>query len=144
VRLYLLGNRELGWFKIGQSEDVRIRFHHIKGFMPFDVELIDYWKTSHRVWIENQLHKHYRQQRIRAEWFKFTPEEVAGWKAVVRSLPPAPPPRKKRTPKEPKVPYVYLAERIYGERQAKKRAAFRKAALAFKPKSSLNKIHFSQ
>ncbi len=76
--VYLLGSKEHGWYKIGQSDNVARRVKEISSSYPFAVELIAVWRTQ---WgrcrtIEAYLHTVFADKRINGEWFRLDVEEV--------------------------------------------------------------------
>ena len=77
--VYLLGSRELGWYKIGMSEDVNGRVRGLMGSLPFNTDLIAVWPSQQgrRRVIEHYLHTTFIDKRVNnGEWFQFTPEEL--------------------------------------------------------------------
>jgi hypothetical protein len=66
---YLMKSK--GLFKIGQSQDPKLRLSQLKTGNP-DITLITYGKGA----TESMMHKLYDKKRIIGEWFKLTDKEV--------------------------------------------------------------------
>jgi hypothetical protein len=84
--LYLFGNRELGWYKIGISKNIDQRFRQIAKGLPFPLERIRCWicnRDSPEI-AESSLHSRFKEKRLRGEWFAFSPEDLQELFAVMK------------------------------------------------------------
>jgi hypothetical protein len=68
--VYLFGNRELGWFKIGKSRNIENRFKDLCCVLPFPIEQIEIFECDDPGFVEVQLHRHFASKRMRGEWPK--------------------------------------------------------------------------
>src|ERR1700689_2195992 len=72
--VYLLGNKALGWYKIGltrNNEAPDIRFKTVQQGVPFDLDFVRYWFVSHARSFEKLLHYELQGNKVRGEWFSF-------------------------------------------------------------------------
>ena len=71
--VYLLGNIEHGWFKIGISKLPERRVSDLQ-ILPFELKLITTVAVGpsrkRALFVEKRLHMHYVNNKIRGEWFK--------------------------------------------------------------------------
>jgi|CZKY01.1.fsa_nt_gi hypothetical protein len=77
--VYLFGNRELGWFKIGKSRNIENRFKDLCCVLPFPIEQIEIFKCDDPGFVEVQLHRHFASKRMRGEWFRLDEHDLASW-----------------------------------------------------------------
>lgn len=73
--VYLIGNKELGFYKIGltrSAETPDTRFKTIQRSVPFELDVLRYWFVSHAGSFEKLLHYEFKDYQIRGEWFKFS------------------------------------------------------------------------
>lgn len=68
VYVYLIGNLEYGFVKIGYSNDPNKRLKSLQTGCPFDISILDVFEGGPDV--EKSLHKRYRRYSTRGEWFK--------------------------------------------------------------------------
>ena len=70
--VYLFGNMELRWFKIGFSRrEVRERLEEVQSGVPFELKLLGHWKSPyHAPTIEKIAHEKFWSKHIRGEWFR--------------------------------------------------------------------------
>jgi hypothetical protein len=72
--VYLIGNKALGWYKIGltrNNEAPDVRFKTIQQGVPFDLDFVRYWFVPHARSFEKLIHYEMRGSKIRGEWFSF-------------------------------------------------------------------------
>ena len=72
-RVYLFGNKELNFFKIGFSSNVSRRLEDFHHYLPFVLEVFhtEPFKTeSSARCLEQKLLKQYFPKYVRGEWFK--------------------------------------------------------------------------
>jgi len=79
--LYLFGNTEHKWYKLGVSYSPESRMDAFQEFLPFPVELIAAvrftWLDGFRAFeAEKCLQQHYAGYRQRGEWFRDLPVEA--------------------------------------------------------------------
>lgn len=73
--VYLIGNREYGWYKIGITHWPENRLKQLEN-TPFELELItavaiaDRRDRSHALSVEKKLHEAYKEHHLRGEWFR--------------------------------------------------------------------------
>jgi|HubBroStandDraft_5_1064220.scaffolds.fasta_scaffold19035_1 hypothetical protein len=89
--VYIVGNTEHNWYKIGQSQTVTIRMASYRS-MPFTIDIARVFLCHHERCraIEMALHKRVRNRRIRAndaysEWYHLNPDELADLLALATS-----------------------------------------------------------
>lgn len=78
-QVYLAGNLDLRWVKIGYTKNLPSRLVNIQTNVPFPLQHIASWGVASRqdaVELEYQAHKRVADKRIRGEWFNLTIEEV--------------------------------------------------------------------
>jgi hypothetical protein len=89
--VYLFGNTEHGWYKIGMSINPEQRLENFGG-LPFEIKLIASVITFENPYmarlVERKLHKVYSYAHIRGEWFSTieTNDFLDKAKAVVESI----------------------------------------------------------
>lgn len=75
--VYLVGNRELGWYKIGLSKNIRERLKTLRQMVPFKVKKISSWSyVADVALLEQYLHRQFHKQRLQGEWFQLSQEDV--------------------------------------------------------------------
>ncbi len=70
--IYLVGNTELSWYKIGVTGNLLYRVKAIQNTLPFSVSLIAHAESSPtmaRV-VEQETHTRFWKHHLRGEWFK--------------------------------------------------------------------------
>jgi hypothetical protein len=69
--VYLVGNADLSWYKIGVSrKDVTVRLEQIQASVPFTLQLLGHWRTDWAFDIEKMTHEKFWKHHLRGEWFK--------------------------------------------------------------------------
>lgn len=71
--VYVVGNLELSYFKIGMSSQVMYRVRQLSTNVPFDLQIFHlepFLVESDAFNFEQKLHMHYHQNRLRGEWFE--------------------------------------------------------------------------
>lgn len=69
--VYLVGNLELKWFKIGVSKfPAAKRTREIQNSVPFPVVLLGHVTTRLGEALEEDVHTRFWKNRIRGEWFR--------------------------------------------------------------------------
>jgi len=76
VYLLLFGSE----YKIGSSNNVERRFREIKTQMPYEGKIIHSIETGDPDGIEAYWHNYFRDKRLKGEWFKLMPSDVAYFK----------------------------------------------------------------
>lgn len=76
--VYIIGNRELGWFKVGRSrfDNLFIRLCSIRNSLPFEAILIAAFKSRAFNKLERHIHKTCSQNKLHHEWFHFELSEL--------------------------------------------------------------------
>jgi len=78
--VYLVGSKELGWYKIGYSvkDDPKDRVKTVSKGVPFSLELICFWTTPfHPEKLEAFLHQNLKDKQLKGEWFKLENSDIA-------------------------------------------------------------------
>jgi hypothetical protein len=78
--VYLFGNIQLRWFKIGFTRrTVAERLEEVQAGVPFGLHLLGHWKSQfHAETIEKITHEKFWGNHLRGEWFRdLDVEEVA-------------------------------------------------------------------
>ena len=70
MHVYLFGNNELKWYKIGISRNVSLRLEQIQDNVPFSLELLGHWRTDWAFDVEKMTHEKFWSHHLRGEWFK--------------------------------------------------------------------------
>jgi hypothetical protein len=72
--IYLIRSGE--FHKIGVSKkEVNARILSLRTGSPLEIELVKLWRSKEPIALEKALHTHFKEFRIRGEWFRF-PEDV--------------------------------------------------------------------
>lgn len=85
--VYLIGNKALGYYKIGLTRDCEApdkRFKTIQNGVPFELDVLRYWFVSHARSFEKLLHYEFRENIIRGEWFGFPADDLDGVLAKIK------------------------------------------------------------
>lgn len=72
IYVYLIGNKELSYYKIGMSTNIEKRLHDIRHNVPFVVKLFHREPCRSRKYafqLEQRLHRLYHPRRLENEWF---------------------------------------------------------------------------
>jgi len=76
--VYIIGDRTHEIYKIGKANNIKNRLSSLKTANPF-IELIAVEKfnsSNSALWAENALHKIFKKQKFKGEWFKLTPNDI--------------------------------------------------------------------
>lgn len=74
--VYILEVRDSGLFKIGVTKDIEKRLSQLQTSNPYEFYLRDFFITPKNRELENLLHKKFRLNRYKREWFKLNHDEV--------------------------------------------------------------------
>ena|SRR2546425_11871577 len=75
--VYLIGSHEHGWYKIGRSNNPKMRLNTLQTACPFALELIRFAVPNCGAkQVESRLHHLFSDNRIRGEWFSLNQDEV--------------------------------------------------------------------
>jgi len=83
--VYLVGNREHGWFKIGKSADPTFRIRSISINCPVELEVISLTEAAHYSELEAFLHARFKAKHLRGEWFQFNTTDIKQYTEEVRA-----------------------------------------------------------
>jgi hypothetical protein len=83
--IYVIGNREYGWYKVGRTINLRQRLDTLL-LLPFPLEIVTTLRTANPPQSERTLHKIFAESRINGEWFALSDTDL-NW---LRSLKEAP------------------------------------------------------
>ena len=92
--VYLVGNIELKWFKIGITKDIVRRISQIQNNLPFKIERLGSWEVKYGFAeaVEEQTHARFYSKHIQHEWFRdldiaevaeFVSEEIKKYAKIV-------------------------------------------------------------
>jgi len=77
--VYLVGSKNLGWYKIGYStkDDPSVRIEAVSKVIPFPLKLIHSWVTTfHPEKLEAFLHQSLKNKLLKGEWFKLEDSDI--------------------------------------------------------------------
>ena len=78
--VYLLSGG--GYYKIGQTRDIRSRSRALGMQLPFEVDLVHVIETNEPLVLERRLHEEFNHKRVRGEWFELSAEDVKYIKSI--------------------------------------------------------------
>jgi len=81
--LYLMLNTDTNYIKIGRSNDPKYRERTLHSKEP-SVVLLKIWECEKE--IERKLHMHFRQKKVRGEWFKLSLEDLIKFDSLIENL----------------------------------------------------------
>lgn len=79
--VYLMES-EIGLYKIGHSVNPATRLNDLRAQSPININLIHAIKYADRYAGENLWHKRFSAKRVKGEWFRLDPDDIAAFKAV--------------------------------------------------------------
>lgn len=77
--VYVIGNMDFGWVKIGFTGDVPKRFNTLQVGVPFKLQRLASWKVANigeAVRLERLAHDRVEKHRIRGEWYGMTIAQI--------------------------------------------------------------------
>lgn len=74
--VYLIGNSQFGWYKIGKSVRPNIRVKTVGVLLPFTISVFAVWESSDHSRMEAYLHRKFASLRIQGEWFRLSSLDV--------------------------------------------------------------------
>ncbi|NOZ47052.1 MAG: GIY-YIG nuclease family protein [Chlorobi bacterium] len=80
---YLMFNKDTNAFKIGRSTRPQYRERTLQSKEPH-IELLKTWESEKR--IEKRLHRHFRNKKLRGEWFKLSLTDIKHINKLVKEL----------------------------------------------------------
>lgn len=81
--LYIIRNNRNGYFKIGKSINPKHREKTLQSEDP-DITLLYIWHCENS--IESKIHKKFRPNRKRGEWFEFADQEMVSVLSFINEL----------------------------------------------------------
>src|SRR6266436_10387593 len=75
--VYMLGNSEHGWYKIGCARWVNLRISHVRQQVPFTFDVCVIWRHWRPVVPEKTLHLFFVSKRLHGEWFALSSTDVS-------------------------------------------------------------------
>jgi hypothetical protein len=69
--VYLVGNAELHWYKIGISQSIARRIRNIQTGIPFALTVKHTWNCGAMAYMEGKLLEQFAEHRLYGEWFRF-------------------------------------------------------------------------
>ena len=79
-KVYLIYSHNLGFYKIGESSDVRRRMSEIRASVPGQLDEVHVLETDDPAGIEQYWHRRFRDKKQINEWFKLTDSDVEAFK----------------------------------------------------------------
>jgi hypothetical protein len=88
--IFIFGNVEQGWYKIGMSQSIEHRFEEISAIASCPLKISAQWPCQRKFFRQLELHLHdlFAPKRIEGEWFALEPADIAlageaviAWKA---------------------------------------------------------------
>jgi|SRR5271157_3211687 len=77
--VYIIGNDELGVFKIGYSRNYPTnRLHYLQVGSPVILRLAAFVHVDNAPETEKKLHERFSEQHLHHEWFRLSPEDIRG------------------------------------------------------------------
>ena len=83
--VYIIGIKELGWYKIGKTRTPKRRLDRLSVLLPFDIVLVALFSAADHGALEAELHRRFARQRLRGEWFHLSRNAV--WELVWKTIP---------------------------------------------------------
>ena len=74
--IYLIGNKEMGIYKIGMSQQPKERYKAFQTKLPFEVKIIHQIGVDDMTKAEKRLHNYFNQKKTHGEWFQLDEQEV--------------------------------------------------------------------
>ena len=74
--VYVINIKGTSLYKIGISINVEDRFKQLDTTIPYDLILVNTYKVNHDKTVEFSLHKHFKDKRIKAEWFNLSEKDM--------------------------------------------------------------------
>lgn len=74
--VYLIGNHQLGRFKIGMTADVRGRLRSLQMESPVQLLLVTFAKVSRAAQVERRLHEFFGSKHVHGEWFTLLESDI--------------------------------------------------------------------
>lgn len=75
--LYIIGNDDYGWYKIGISNEPEQRLSSIQSACPVPVKIVFTAEIDQAAELEKVLHRHFAWRCIGREWFELTGDDLA-------------------------------------------------------------------
>lgn len=74
--VYIVAVRDSNLYKIGVTKDIEKRLYQLQTGNPYEFYLTEFFPTPKSRELESLLHKKFKLNRYKREWFKLTGEEV--------------------------------------------------------------------
>jgi hypothetical protein len=81
--VYLIGNTEHGWYKIGKSKDPDFRLSSIVINCPVALETILTVEADEYGRVESLLHSEFESKHMHGEWFALSADDLLRYKRLV-------------------------------------------------------------
>lgn len=81
--VYLIGCNQAGLFKVGRTKnDVSKRLKQLQTGCGMELHIIDFFETNYSNYIENMIHKCFKDVNTINEWFELSEEQVRSFKEL--------------------------------------------------------------
>lgn len=74
--VYIISIRESGLYKIGQTKNIEKRLKQLQTGNPFEFLLIKFFETSKFKELDSALHKKFKKNKYKNEWYKLNDTEL--------------------------------------------------------------------
>lgn len=83
--IFIFGNVQQGWYKIGMSQSIEHKFAEISAIASCPLKISAQWSCQRKFCRQLVLHLHdlFATKRIQGEWFALTPEDLVAANNVV-------------------------------------------------------------
>lgn len=75
--VYILAVQESNLYKIGITKDLKKRLSQLQTSNPYEFYLINFFITTRNKELENLLHKAFKKNKYKREWFKLEEKEIS-------------------------------------------------------------------
>ena len=84
--VYIVAVQNTGLYKIGKTKDIENRLSQLQTGNPFEFYLYEFFVTIKSRELETELHRKYKRNRYKGEWYKMSEEDLSLACAFARSF----------------------------------------------------------
>ena len=81
--VYIFGNHDLGFYKIGSSKQPNYRMRTYQAYVPFELTMFHFILCDDSKEAEKRIHGHLQPKRIRGEWFEIHRDKFAALTGIL-------------------------------------------------------------
>lgn len=74
--VYVINIKNTNLYKIGIAINVEDRYNELYRIIPYDLILVNTYKVNHDKTVEYSLHRHFKDKRVRGEWFELNHKDI--------------------------------------------------------------------